>query len=503
MFDVIQRPLATLARACALPGLGLLLAAGSAAAQVTPSVGGGQPGVYQGPMTQHPLVVPATPFQWTTSAGLGAVKVPFPGQFGWKHFIGLNFQARMIPSVSTDPTMEVIFYPPASGHPTKAERITIQFPMDPGKIRGSGAMVLAFHGFGVSEKDIFVNTQLPQLCAQRGYILVAPYGLTDTHYGNLPSQASLDKVLELVDAFFDWDEKRVYAAGFSMGGGAAISYAMRRQDDGRRRIAGLINHTGTMDLLGTYNDGTTALKLLMADSDHFGTHPGDADSAFPYERVSPVVLNGTAVDPMRAPVRNLSHLPIFQYVNLDDPQVNLVNDNLAVGSYLLSQGVNLNQVTNHAGSQHAWSTLDMATALDWLEHYSLPDLPTDSPVFADTESKYFHTTVRAKTDKRVASFEIAVDLASATIEVTETNELDVLFLDLVGMGLNTSQFLVGTWGSADGTGDQLVLGGIASAPSQVLFGGQPSTNWSHDPATSELTLEMRAGTTPVIWSVAP
>jgi predicted esterase len=483
-------------------GLLLGLASGPASAQATAGLGGATGG-FQGPISQHPLVTAGRPFQWSASTGLGAVKVPLPGQFGWTHIVGLDFQARVVPSVSTDPTIEVIVYPPASGHPTKAERLTVQFPMNPGAIRGSGAMVLGFHSYGVSEKDIFVNTQLPQLCAQRGWLLVAPYGLYDTHYGNLPSQRSLDKVLELVDLFFDWDPERIYGVGFSMGGGAATSYGMRRQAEGRLRLAGVVNHTGTVDLIGTYLDGSLALKQLMADSAHFGAAPGTPDADFEYERVSPAILSGGVVDPARASVRNLSHVPIYYHVNTNDPQINLVNDNLALAAYLQGEGANVNLVTTSGPLQHAWSTMDLVAALDWIDQFKKPDLPCDAVVFADEESAYFHTFVRSKPTKRIAHYAVSCDQAVGVVEVTGTRDLDSLVLRLDGMGFAAGHFLTGIWSAVDGTGDELVLTGYASAPSQVLFGGKVTTAWSYDPILGEVSLQLPPSAGPVIWSVTP
>ena len=100
-----------------------------------------------------------------------------------------NTLYRSIPSFTGDPSYEVLLLPPSSGHPTQAERFLLQFPADllerPMQER---AMVVGLHGFQQSEKSIFLNTELPWECASRGWILLAPYGMTDTHFGNVGSQ---------------------------------------------------------------------------------------------------------------------------------------------------------------------------------------------------------------------------------------------------------------------------------------------------------------------------
>ncbi len=87
-------------RALLLPGLfGLLAgAAGAQGAGTTGGTGGAQGATWPGPITQHPLVVPASPFQWSSASGLGPVKVPVPGHFGWTHLIGQDWQARVVPN---------------------------------------------------------------------------------------------------------------------------------------------------------------------------------------------------------------------------------------------------------------------------------------------------------------------------------------------------------------------------------------------------------------------
>lgn len=449
------------------------------------------------------LLVPATPFKWSTTSQLGPVKIPLPGQYGWFVLQGHNLEARAVPSLSGDPTIEAVFAPPGSGHPTKAERITFQFPLDPASIPGSGAMVIAFHSYGVSEKDIWVNTQLAQLCKERGWLLVAPYGLVDTHYGNVESQQSLDKVLETVGKFFTWDPKRVYTVGFSMGGGAALSYSMRHLSDTRTEIAAVVNHTGTQDLIEVYNKGSIAVKQMLVNDSHFHGPPTTEDGAFAYKRVSPAVFTGGAVDPDLTPLRNLARIPIYTFVNLDDPQTDLVSDNSAVSAYLQGLGMNVNLVSAHKGPLHSWSTLDLDAAFNWIAGARLLPDPKAATVFADLEAPYFGTKVRAKTAKRVGFYEFSVDAPTNSFHVDNTRDIDSLVLDLPALGLDPALALGGSWSSLETVGDELVLSGYTSAPSAVLMNGTPSTTWSFDPLLGEVVIPIPAGPTAGVLLITP
>ncbi len=482
---------------------GLVLASIAIALTPAASRAQGAGGGYQGPVGGHPLVTAPTAFKWSSTLGVGPVKVPLPGLYGWFVVQEDNLEARIVPSLTGDPTIEAIFYPPASGHPTRAERITFQFPLKPGSIPDSGALVIAFHSYSHTEKEIFLNTQIAQYCAQRGWLMVAPYGLVDTHYGNVESQESLDAVLKTVKKYFKYDPQRVYTVGFSMGGGAATSYAMRKQDKDDLRVAGVINHTGTMDLVDVYNNGTLATKLMLADVDHFHGAPSTADGAFPYERVSPGVFSSSILDLDKMPIRNLGHLAMYTYVNLNDPLNHLVLDNLAVGNELLASGVNMQLVSNSQAAIHDWSTMDLNAAFNWIDRSPLAQDPASAWFSADQEANYLFTEVRKKPDLRSALYRIEINTVRNQVTVKKTRDLDVLALDVRDMGLSAKSKLTVNWSTVDSTTDTLILTGYAVAPSVVTEGGLPSLNWTHDPLTSELSLVTPAGKTLTTFEVKP
>jgi len=489
--------LRTAGRALLGAGLALLALAAPAPAQGSPQLPG--PGL----AFQNPLVTAPQPFQWSTAAGLGLVKVQAPIDYGWIILPNDKLQFRFVPSLTGDPTIEAIFWPPASGHPTQAERVTFQFPLNTQGHPKAGALVIAFHSYGVSEKDIWINTDIAQLCAERGWALIAPYGMVDTHYGNVQSQESLTKVLNVVRKYFKFDEERVYAVGFSMGGGAALSYSMRHLSDSRVQVAAVVNHTGTQDLVDVYQSGSFAVKAMLSDEEHFGGAPVGADAAFPYLRVSPsrIVLGNN--DPNNTPLRNLGHIPIYTFLNLDDPQTKLISHNQVVTSYLQGLGHPVTLVTANKGAVHNWSTLDMNAAFRWLERKRLPKEPTTMQVFADREIEYLATQVRAKQALRQARYDLTASQGTNALDVLNTRYLDTLFVDLERLGLSADVPLMVSWSSIDDLGDELVLPGYPAPPASVLRDGLADGNWSHDPITAELTLAVLPGTTAAVFDITP
>lgn len=472
--------------------LGGPLGHGQGSAQTPGSGGGGSPlaGPAGGLAGQGIQTIPSQPFTWVQKpSDIGVVKIPVGVGSGWVDVADM-LQFRFVPSFSTDPTLEVILWPPYSGHPEFPERFLLQFPMGPGSYNpDKKALVIGFHPYGVSEKSIFVATILPYLCAEQGWILLAPYGQVDTNFANELSQQALEASLGLIRTIIGYNEKKVYTVGFSMGGLNAVSFAMRHLEHGKRRVAGVINHTGTMDVAFEYNLGNPIVQGLMEDAMHFGGSP--AQVPFEYDRISPFRVKANKVDPLKAPVTNLRHLPFYLHLNLQDPNTHLVQHNVALRDYLLAQGATVQTHSVNAGPQHAWATLPMREAIEWISQFELPNDPPAIDVFADREAGYFYTDVRDLQPNQHARYQVSIKSGGTGFQLLKTQALNELAFDLAGMGLDPLTALTIDHMSADSTPDTLVLQGYASPPGAVLINGSEAIagSWSHNPLKQELTLQ--------------
>jgi len=437
--------------------------------------------------------VPRVAFTWAVEAeDLGQVSLPAGWGGGWVPGpLGTSY--RPVPSFGADPTFEVVVRAPQSGHPLYAERFLVQFPADfllrPFQER---ALVIGCHSFGVSEKEIFLSTDLPYECAQRGWMLLAPYGLNDSSFANVQSQASLQAIVRILHQFVPFNYRRVYAVGFSMGGLTALSFAMRHLDPRGVRVAAAVVHTATLDMVQEYEGAGPGLRALLANSVHFGAGP-ELDP-FAYERVSPArFLASGLVDPERAPVTNLLHLPIVLHANLADPEAQLVADMAELKSYLLLRGAIVHEsMVYDPAAGHSWSTLDLTLALDTIAPASAAGAtPPAVELFADRPGRWHHLELRAQTPGAHARLEL--ELAPVAVETVNsfallaTHDLDVLALELQRLGLDVAQPLAFLHAAADGSADQLVLVGYASAPAAVLVDGVLAPfQLEHDPQTAEL-----------------
>jgi predicted esterase len=437
---------------------------------------------------------PTGEFRWVqTVEDLGEVVVPAATAGGWFHGPhGLRY--RSVPSVSGDPTYELVLRAPWSGHPTRPERLLVQLPGDfLQKPFDERAVVFAFHSFSVSEKDVFLNTDLPHEARQRGWMLVAPFGLTEANFGNAGSQASLAHIALLLYDLVPFNYRRCYAVGFSMGGISALSFGMRHLDRMQLQFAGVVAHTPTLDMVRTFESSTLARQLVMAGPANFGATPDE--DLFAYERVSPVRFQQDGlVDPDHAPVLNLAGRPVFLHANLADPNTDLLAGTTTLAQFLQQRGaLVLESLVHEPAAGHSWSTLPLTQALDFIGSHELPlSAAQEQSFFVDTPGRWLQVEVDALVPDRVARFRL--ELAPLSLPSTNafrldgTRDLERITLRLVPLGLDPGAPLSFVHRAEDGSVDELALRGYAAAPSEVRRNGQSATDWTFDPQTGDLVL---------------
>ena len=124
----------------------------------------------------------------------------------------------------------------ARGSSTRTYRIHVPQIYDANKL---AAVVLVFHGFGGTAIEMERGSGFSQLADQQGFIAVYPQGLTEPYNGKPfwaeigPIDYGIDDVLFVSDILNDLqtkfcvDAQRIYATGFSNGGGVTNLLACR------------------------------------------------------------------------------------------------------------------------------------------------------------------------------------------------------------------------------------------------------------------------------------
>ena len=414
-----------------------------------------------------------------------------------------------LPSVSGDPRFEIWLPPGLSGSPTQIERFQIQVPLaailPPYAPRPA---LIGYHFFGVSEQAVF-NQDIPLLCANRGWFLIAPFGVSQVNFANQQSQDSLDAILDWIEQFIQFDSERLYGLGFSMGGLNSLSVALRRQDEGARRFAAVGSLLGTVDPVFAYEQGTPTLQTLLQHPDVFGGTPNGAP--FAYERVATARMTpGLAIDDERAGVNNLFDTGVYLGINLADPTTNLLTQNQALAGYLQSKGFNVFVDSFFGPPVHAWGSFDHTNVFAFFDGQSKPGpvdqsaLPLD--LYADRPTPVRFTEVRDLDPNTVVRYSVSRPAGGGNaLSLEELRGVRELFVDGVQLGLQTGSPVTLTTFGEDSTapGARIVLPGYASTPSSVTVGGLAPAFLAHDPQTGELTIQPRVDSAFAVTSIVP
>lgn len=354
------------------------------------------------------------------------------------------------------------------------------------KVNQPRPLLVAFHKFGSTHNEIPINTVFFEQAVQRNWNLIAPMGGSTKHFGSIESQINTELALgwllenhgEVVD------RTRVYGVGFSMGGGAALSFAARHQDPSWLPFAAVVNHTGGTDLTYTYVSDF-AVQWVLAF--WFGGNPIDA--LFEYQRVSALDFHPTSkvVDVTSDMARNLRHVPVRNFYVQQDPLAYLRTATQVFHNHLNAIGGN-SELVVEPGSVHEWQSLDQVEACAWLGQFRY-ERPSSGTALADRDGNWFDVHLTQETSGGFSPFDFEIEPTARRIALVNTANVFELRLDLSTHGVdpNAGELVVETQ-AADGLGDQLVITGLLHPPRTVLENGSSSANWSWDPAFSRLVL---------------
>jgi len=367
-------------------------------------------------------------------------------------------------------------------------------------------LLVAFHGFGVTQKDIVINTTLMQECAKRGWYMLAPLSASGGHFMSDPGQVNTRAALDWTLATFNVDRTRIYGVGFSMGGGMALNFGARNLDPERGMFAAVVDHTGAVDLNETYRKDPPTQYIF--DFWYGDGSPGSADP----ERMmrSSVIEFDDAtqqVNPNTDLARNLSHLPIQMVRAQNDPLVLLSEQHDRFYSHMMSLGRSPGPAFSSLiipSNVHKWSTLNTTQACDWLAQFTL-QLPASANTLALKEGPHFYFYVDQEVTGALTPFSWSIDTAGNRLEVSQTKNLTGLIVDSLGAGLATGKTLYVNTSTADGLADRITLRGYDMAPAGVMRDGKiaQASEWTYNATAKTVVLKESDGSKLHSWLVAP
>lgn len=356
-------------------------------------------------------------------------------------------------------------------------------------------LLVVFHKFGVSHWDARFNTTFFAEAAARGWYAMAPMGATQKSFSSLESQINVRAAFGYVTDHFNIDKTRVYGVGFSMGGGAATNYAARHVDPNEIMFAAVLNHTGSVSLSNAW-----ALEYDDDDVNDNQPNPGNGlevpdilegwhggtplEQPFSYSRCSVIDYDSSqgVVGVGTDMSRNLSHIPVRNWMANNDPMVYLRDQTTAFDAHSTTQNLN-NTMTIVNGDVHKWDTLDETAVCDWLSQFTL-QIPRSASTLADQDGTYFWFRVNQDASGAFTPFQWVLDPVPNRVTIYNTANLARLSLDATAAGLQYAGALKINLDTSDGTGDQVLLENLPAPPISVTRDGVPATGiWDADAMT--------------------
>ncbi|MBK7645544.1 MAG: hypothetical protein IPJ19_21345 [Planctomycetes bacterium] len=364
------------------------------------------------------------------------------------------------------------------------ESFVLQIPSNPPP--GPRPLLVAFHRANVSHADPFLWTTFPAECQARGWYFVAPLGGSQRHFSSLVSQINTQAVLSIVSSAYPIDSTRIYGVGFSMGGGAAATYAARHVDSNAPHFAALINHTGTISLAHAFanepddndqDDGPLpgGANLEASDLMEFWNNGTPSTAAFSFSRCSTIDIDPLtgAVDPATSLARNLRGIPVMTVLATGDTHPYLSFQTQTWVSQLSSLGVN-NTFVSVPFVGHSWDALDQNGACNWFAATSFVEPSSGNELADEDGQRVHHFQVAQDQSGQFTPFQWYADPIANRLSVWGSRNLRRLTVDAQTLGLSYLGALRWNHSNFDGTPDELLLTGVPYPPMQALRDGQPA-----------------------------
>ena len=369
-------------------------------------------------------------------------------------------------------------------------------------------LLTAFHGAGSSHGDIFFRAfDFFVEADQRGWFLIAPLqrnlnGPADVSYGSVASQLHVETLIELILSSYNIDKDRLYAAGFSMGGGNALSYAARHRDRRTGAISAVVNHTGSVALANVYVNAPTIVADIMEGI--FGGPP--SGPTFEWQRSSLIELDaaGVLMPQGRHMALNLEHVPVQSWVNSADFFTYLQSQTQVFDGFITGLSAGSHQLVTVAGgvpdciNQHCWATLDIPAACQWLSTQSLERNPAAGRVLADRDARWGRFDVEQRQPGSFTEFNFSVDVGSNLVSITDTENASKVGANVSRLGLSTAQPVFVSTTRMESQGNEIELTGFSGPPITVTRNGvftgptcggaASSLGWCYDAQAGSVTI---------------
>lgn len=377
-------------------------------------------------------------------------------------------------------------------------------------------LLTAFHGFSTSHRDIDARTSFFEEADSRDWYLIAPLQRSladptgfnfDVHFSSAQSQLHVQAVMDFVIDNYSIDMDRLYAVGFSMGGGGAMSFAARHRDRRSGAFAAVVNHTGTVALRNVYTNllfGSPVIDILELI---FGGKPEVYPFVWNRSSLIEVDANNVVIPDGRHMALNLAHVPTQTWYNASDEEAHLVEQCIQLDAYFQTLpggshelfGVPSSTAPGCGTRQHCWGTLDQAMACDWLGQQTLNSTPQQGSILADRSARWEYFDLVQTETEAFSQISYEIDVAGSSMTLSGTENLAVVTTTLGRLGIDPSSPLKLGLTGFDGTSTLMVFNNVPLPPQMVVREGvllvedcsgvtSTMSSWCYDPVAETLTI---------------
>ena len=379
------------------------------------------------------------------------------------------------------------------------ERFVIGIPQ---QMQTPAPVLTLFHGYGEDPTQVVQRTDLVSLALARGWVVFIPLGAHHFHYGIDYAQENIEDTFAFIASRLPLDLDRVYGVGFSMGGGAAASFAARHLDPNGIRFAALVNHTGTNSLRATYH--TSNDSLLFRSPLMFGGSP--TEEPFGYLQSSAIDLDvfTGGVDPSQEMARNLARIPTQHWFATFDVNQSIVEQTTALDGRMTALGATTEQISVPSAA-HSWATLDAQAVLDWLDPKRWnPPAPGDvTRTLADRSGRWYDLEITQRTNGAFTPVLWSGQPGPNALYLVGMENAAAIRTDLARVGLDAGRTIHVIAQALDGEAPTIVLEGFDAQPFSVQLSGSGAPSWSFDAAVGTLTLEETGQASWSQWRIVP
>jgi len=369
-------------------------------------------------------------------------------------------------------------------------------------------LVMAYHGYGASANSVATLSTIDDECYERGWAYFAPTGMDDQLFGSPLCLQNLEAALDWMLTHFNIDPDRIYAVGFSMGGGIMSNFAARHRDPGDTMIAALGIVSGTFDWTMSWKQGDSQLKTLMQSPFNFSGPANNATYKFNYQKASGLFYTYSSYPPLTAGLTptignslasNLRTIPTYIVWDTGDTLAEVVLQETDFYDVVNSLGGTVEYHTtsgtihpiNGLPAPHSWAVLDENQLFDFFDGKVADRMPTTfHALMAESGTVSFMALDQLFTNAFATADGLA-DPLIPSVALSGVLNASSVHLDLSGLGI-TAPGPVRVNAGATAGNFELTLSGFDAPPAYLIDAvtGDLVTGTESDPQNDTLSQQI-------------